>query len=63
MSQVEPIADRVAQHLENISKTFQFSTRRTRILMGFMSQTRDSHGIHHLVLGTDRKSKRQNSGS
>jgi len=34
---IQPIADRVAQHLEIISKNFQFSTRRTRILMGFIS--------------------------
>ena len=34
---VQPIADRVAQHLEIISKNFQFSTRRTRILMGFIT--------------------------
>ena len=33
---VHPIADRVAQHLEIISKNFQFSTRRTRILMEFI---------------------------
>jgi len=33
---IQPIADRVAQHLEIISKNFQFSTRRTRILMGFI---------------------------
>ena len=33
---VQPIADRVAQHLEIISKNFQFSTRRTRILMRFI---------------------------
>ena len=33
---VQPIADRVAQNLEIISKNFQFSTRRTRILMGFI---------------------------
>ena len=39
---VQPIADRVAQHLELISKNFQFSTRRTRILMGFI--------IYYLVL-------------
>ena len=38
----QPIADRVAQHLEIISKSFQFSTRRTKILMGFM--------IYYLVL-------------
>ena len=31
---VQPIADRAAQHLEIISKNFQVSTRRTRILMG-----------------------------
>jgi len=35
-SLLQPIADRVAQHLEIISKNFQFSTRRTRILMGFI---------------------------
>ena len=34
--EVHPIADRVAQHLEIISKNFQLSTRRTRILMGFI---------------------------
>jgi len=34
VSWVKPIADRVAQHLEIISKNFQFSTRCTRILMG-----------------------------
>jgi len=39
---LQPIADRVAQHLEIISKNFQFSTRRTRILMGFI--------IYYLVL-------------
>ena len=33
---VQPIADKVAQNLEIISKNFQFSTRRTRILMGFI---------------------------
>jgi len=33
---LQPIADRVAQHLEIISKNFRFSTRRTRILMGFI---------------------------
>jgi len=32
---VQPTTDRVAQNLEIISKNFQFSTRRTRILMGF----------------------------
>jgi len=30
----QPIADRVAQNLEIISKYFQFSTRRTRSIMG-----------------------------
>jgi len=33
---VQPIADRVAQNLEIISKNFQYSTRRTRILIRFM---------------------------
>ena len=33
---IPPIADRVAQHLEIICKNFQFSTRRTSILMGFI---------------------------
>ena len=37
---MHPIADRVAQNLEIISKNFQLSTRRTRILsMGFTSTT------------------------
>ena len=35
-SLIQPIADSVAQHLDIISKNFQFSTRRTRILMGFI---------------------------
>ena len=39
---IQPTADRVAQHLEIISKNFQFSTRRTRILTGFV--------IYYLVL-------------
>ena len=39
---LQPIADRVAQHLQIISKNFQFSARRTRILMGFI--------IYYLVL-------------
>jgi len=30
---VQPIADRVAQHLEIISKNLRFSARRTKILM------------------------------
>ena len=33
--ELQPIADRVAQHLEIISKKFQISTMCTRILMGF----------------------------
>ena len=39
---LQPIADKVAQNLENISKKNQFSTRRIRILMGFF--------IYYLVL-------------
>ena len=39
---LQPTADRVAQHLEIILKNFQFSTRRTRILMRFI--------IYYLVL-------------
>jgi len=39
---VQPIADSVAQHLEIFSKNFQFSTRRTRILIEFI--------IYYLVL-------------
>jgi len=39
---IQPIADRVAQHLEIISKNFRFSTRRTRILTGLI--------IYYLVL-------------
>ena len=34
--QLQPIPDRVAQHLEIMSQNFQFNTRRTRILMGFV---------------------------
>ena len=33
---IQPIADRVAQHLEIISNNPQFSTRRSRMLMGFI---------------------------
>jgi len=33
---IKPIADRVAQNLEIISKKFHFSTRYTSILMGFI---------------------------
>ena len=39
---VQPIADRLAQHLEIISKNLRFSTRRTRILMRLI--------IYYLVL-------------
>ena len=42
MSHEQSIADRVAQHIEILSKNFQFSTRRTGILMGFT--------IYYLVL-------------
>jgi len=41
----QPIADRVAQNLEIISKHFLFSTRRTRIFMGFITST-----IYYVVL-------------
>jgi len=41
----QPIADTVAYNLEIISTTFQFSPRRTRILMGFMIST-----IYYVVL-------------
>jgi len=47
----QTIADRVAQHLEMISKNFQFSTRRTRIL------------IRLIIYYTHLKSHGQNSGS
>jgi len=39
---LQPIADRLAEHLEIISKSFQIITRRTKILMGFI--------IYYLVL-------------
>jgi len=39
---IQPITDGVAQHLEIFSTNFRFSTRRTRILMGFI--------IYYLVL-------------
>jgi len=32
----QPIADRMAQHLEIISKNSRFSSRRTRVLMGLI---------------------------
>ena len=53
---IRPIAHGVAQNLEIICKKFQHSTRRTRILMGFMIST-------ILLPGTNRKSHGQNSGS
>jgi len=37
----------VAQNLENISENFQFSTRRTRILMGSIISTMLSRGNNH----------------
>ena len=46
---IQPVADRVAQHLQIISKNFQFSTGRTR--------------IYHFLLDTNRESHGQNSGS
>jgi len=46
----------VAQNLEIISKNFQFNTRRTRILMGFIISTM-------FLLGVNRKSHGQNSGT
>jgi len=52
---VQPIADRLAQNIENISENFQFSTRH-----------QDSNGIMSTILllpGTNRKSQRQNSGT
>jgi len=33
---IQPIAERMAQNLEIISKIFQFSKRRTKILVGFI---------------------------
>jgi len=39
---IQPIADRVPQHLELISKNSYYGTRRTRILLGFI--------IYYLVL-------------
>jgi len=44
-AQVQPIADKVVQNLEIIFKNFQFSTRRTWILMGFIICT-----IYYVVL-------------
>ena len=33
---LQPIANRVEENVENISEIFQFGTRRTRVLMGFI---------------------------
>jgi len=55
-SVVQPIADRLAKNLEIISINFQFITRQTRILMGFIISTT-------LLPGTNRKSHGQNSAS
>jgi len=52
---IQPIADRVAKNLEIISKNFQFSTRRTKILVGFIT-------ITMLLPGTNRKFHGPNSG-
>jgi len=54
MNELQPIADRVAHNLKIISQNFRFSTRRTRILMGFIIST-------ILLDGTNRKSHGQNS--
>ena len=43
---VQPSADRAAQNLEIISKNFQFGTKRTRILLGFIM----GFIIYYLVL-------------
>jgi len=50
----QPIADKMAHNLEIVSKDSQFSTRRTRILMGFTMSTMS-------FKGTTRKSHRQHS--
>jgi len=56
---LQPIADKVAGNPEIISKNFQFSTRRTRILMGFEISTMllldDNHKSHELNSGTMTK--------
>ena len=52
---VQPIADMVAKNLEIVSENFQFSTRRTRILIAFISCTM-------LLPGTNFQSHGQNSG-
>ena len=48
--------DRVVQNLEIISKNFRFSTRLTKILMGFIISTMS-------LRGSNRTSHRQTSGS
>ena len=53
---VQPIADRVANNFEEISKKIQLSTRRHRILIGLIITTKVLHGNNH-------KSNGQNSGS
>ena len=53
---LQPIADKVARNLEIISKNFQFSTRRTRILMGFIVSTM-------LLLDNNRKARGLNSAT
>jgi len=53
---VHPIVERMAKKLEIISKNFQFSTRQTKILVGFIICTM-------LLPSTNRKSHWQNSGS
>jgi len=45
-SNIRPIADKVAQNLENISKDFQLSARCTRILMGFIISTMSLRGTN-----------------
>ena len=50
------MADRVAQNLEIISKTFDLVPGRTRILMGFITSMM-------LLLGPDRNPNRKDSGT
>jgi len=53
---IQPIADWVAKNLEIISKFFQLSTRRTRILVRFIISAMLSPGTH-------RKSHGQNTST
>ena len=53
---VQPIANRVAQNLENISQNLQLSTRHTRIFMVFIIRTT-------LLRSFNSKAHGQNSGS